>query len=1126
MSKKPRVRTLTDIPATSDAFGPHKRLAEALYGVVTDEEGNKAIALEGSWGSGKSTVIKLLDGLINEKSETLFIFDAWSHEGDPLRRSFLESLIDHLERKKWVSKDKWKKEKDEISQRREESETIVSPGLSEYGKGLALSTLFVPLGLALVSKHGIFFDNPPYWWVEYIPIIFTMFPIIVGTALWLLMRPSLKFWSGDFWNKNRAPYQDESFYSILKTGSKEVTRNITSKTPDPTSIEFNNFFSQILRDILSSNNKKIIIVMDNLDRVSPETAMTIWSTMRVFFESPNFKHDEIRNRFWLIVPFDSNAIDALWQKEDSDNNPVNFAKSFIDKSFQLTFHVSPPVLSDWKDFLFEQLKEALPDHNEDDFHGVYRIYLLSSRKPSPRDMKIFVNEIGETYRQWGFEIPLVLQAAYVLNRSNPKVEESISTGSFLDDSFKSVIGISGWQRFIAALHFNVELDKAIQVLVRPDIEKSFAKGDSELLASVKNVPAFEENCENLINESYSSWAKEEPITIPYTAQVLSDLDMKASHSAQKSWDDLRSSVELVEKWNGLDQVASKGLIKLIESCNQESVSEFIIKILKSITNLQPKEAEGVEEVTIEWKEHLMDSIYPIISSVIELGHEETLEKNFYIPGNAKSYIDTLLGVSGVSYSDDIIKHFRSKVDEAQILSELVQRVNSNTYTIKHVDVVKILSVIGISNWQTLTSNIQTRLDSKNGLNGPQSSGLMKTLTFLHFSEGNSHATAAVKHIHTQGFLPHHLHQYVAEKNPNFQADPVLMMMQFNSQGTYVRNVGNSNPGCNFFNQLRTNPSNYKEVVSNLADYVVEINNIDMFLGFLKDPHISKLVTAVLAEALSNRDASKLMSGEQLIDNIQVFVDNFEHVDLGKIILNLAKKTTLIDNILEREFDEGLDTIYKYVSESEEMRKNKKLVTFLIEGLLDVKEDTWKSQLENEGDLLDVGIALGSAGEKIGLEADFADPLLESTLKLKTADEPPNWLGKNKRWSKMVSILEESFNTTFFRDVIDNLISHPEEKFKVLINLLGEELKHSFATVSKADELFRSLGKEVIDIDRFDSHEITWLSQCLEDNEDLRKNVKPATKRMLSKRVESLIDENELEEDDEKILKEYNKLLKA
>ena len=87
---------LPDHPAQTDAFGSHDRVASGIADLVSSGDGGKSIALTGSWGSGKSTVVELLK--LKDSPTKIFVFNAWTHEGDPLRRTFLEQLINFLDR--------------------------------------------------------------------------------------------------------------------------------------------------------------------------------------------------------------------------------------------------------------------------------------------------------------------------------------------------------------------------------------------------------------------------------------------------------------------------------------------------------------------------------------------------------------------------------------------------------------------------------------------------------------------------------------------------------------------------------------------------------------------------------------------------------------------------------------------------------------------------------------------------------------------------------------------------------------------------------------------------------------------------------------------------------------------
>ena len=129
-SKICRTLLLPDTPAGEDLFGAHDRLANTIVELVVNEDGGKTIGLEGGWGSGKSTVINLIIQKIEKSEDNLVVlFDAWAHQGDPLRRTFLETLISNIQSEKagWINVDTWQKKLDELARRRKVEENIISP---------------------------------------------------------------------------------------------------------------------------------------------------------------------------------------------------------------------------------------------------------------------------------------------------------------------------------------------------------------------------------------------------------------------------------------------------------------------------------------------------------------------------------------------------------------------------------------------------------------------------------------------------------------------------------------------------------------------------------------------------------------------------------------------------------------------------------------------------------------------------------------------------------------------------------------------------------------------------------------------------------------------------------------
>ena len=167
MTEQPkRVITLSDEPASSDAFGrAHDRVAEAIAEVInTDPKvGGKMIGLEGDWGGGKSTVVELVEKRFEKDANTrFFLYDAWAHQGNTLRRNFIASLSKEIEQprpKPWVSvspisgvdsRTKWEKKRDELANRSSTTTTRIYPKGTVFGKFMGLWIVLIAVAIPLL----------------------------------------------------------------------------------------------------------------------------------------------------------------------------------------------------------------------------------------------------------------------------------------------------------------------------------------------------------------------------------------------------------------------------------------------------------------------------------------------------------------------------------------------------------------------------------------------------------------------------------------------------------------------------------------------------------------------------------------------------------------------------------------------------------------------------------------------------------------------------------------------------------------------------------------------------------------------------------------------------------------
>ena len=388
-----RTVILTDEPEQNDAFsGPHQRIAEAIAGLIQPPDAKGiSIGIEGSWGSGKSTVARLLTRKL-ESDENIAVvpFDAWAHEGDPLRRTFLETIIRRLQDQKWIDQEGWDEAVEELANRREVVKTKDNLSITNWGLVIAFTLLLIPIGTAFLTaalrEEITLYPGP-------IAVRFLVY-FIVGLALILTPLSVLLL---------RIKKEPDLLSLLINKGPTEKT-TVTSKTVNPTSIEFEESFKKLLEEALTKDpQNRIVLILDNLDRVDAKDALSIWSTLQTFLQHKGTSRPSWHQRVWLLVLYDLQGLSQLWENTENKAGGKT-AASFIDKSFQIRFEVPGLVPSDWSTFLMDQLEKAFPDHSESDRHEVYETLAISVEKgnkpPTIRELKLFVNQIGGIHRQW------------------------------------------------------------------------------------------------------------------------------------------------------------------------------------------------------------------------------------------------------------------------------------------------------------------------------------------------------------------------------------------------------------------------------------------------------------------------------------------------------------------------------------------------------------------------------------------------------------------------------------------------------------------------------------------------------------------------------------------------------
>ena len=94
-------KLIKNMPCAEDLFAgkAHTTIAANICDTIKNNPDCRMIGLDGSWGSGKSNLLKIVEKQLNpqqgehdQQNFYFFLYDAWGHQEDIQRRAILENL--------------------------------------------------------------------------------------------------------------------------------------------------------------------------------------------------------------------------------------------------------------------------------------------------------------------------------------------------------------------------------------------------------------------------------------------------------------------------------------------------------------------------------------------------------------------------------------------------------------------------------------------------------------------------------------------------------------------------------------------------------------------------------------------------------------------------------------------------------------------------------------------------------------------------------------------------------------------------------------------------------------------------------------------------------------------------
>ncbi|WP_267394374.1 MULTISPECIES: P-loop NTPase fold protein [unclassified Sphingomonas] len=568
------LKLIIDEPAENDFFKTHGHLADAITSSIIGNASLRVVGLLGRWGSGKSTIVKAVSTRLTARDSKylLFNYDAWLHQHDPLRRSFLESIAEFLWQEGAIEPVKWRKKLALLSGGVEVVDRLETPTVTGEAKLFFALTVIVSLGLFLAKDT---FKE-------------ALKPVFEPVSLWGFRLALLMMFGPPFgwllrWAWLASTGSSRAFFpGVLLNKEISHTNIVTQKPPEPTSIEFGREFRAMMQDAAASGHR-VVIVLDNIDRLEEGEALKIWASIRSFFLGTSTDNAAATETYHplVILPMDAASITNMFAVGSNSQTGERLASSFINKTFDVTFEVPVPVMSDWKSYLKSQMSFALGDQFDDQKFFATRIFMedwfKEGKTPvTPREINKKLNTIVALLLQYKEpSIQFESVAFFAINRAtiDSNIVRAISGSNALLARF-----VEDWRRQIAALHFGVDVAHAAQILMSEPVRRAFETGDGSAIEPYHQVSGLED----IVEATIASLFESEFDNASKFGLLVNAIGVL--HSIPHD----PASIGLANGWKGLVNLYA-GLDKF------QNVNEFATRIKRLATFVEAHQAVGFVE---------------------------------------------------------------------------------------------------------------------------------------------------------------------------------------------------------------------------------------------------------------------------------------------------------------------------------------------------------------------------------------------------------------------------------------------------------------------------------------------------------------------------------------------------
>ncbi|MCG9755330.1 KTI12 family protein, partial [Shewanella insulae] len=557
-----------ECPSDEDLFesSGHSNAAKAIEKVILEQSCIHSIGLEGELGSGKSTVLKLLEKRLPNDKYKFITFDVEQYHHSSTKAAFVKHLRDSVI-ELFGSDDSHNSEKIRNSVISAADRALgneltytkkVKSNISWYTVSFAIS-LMLSVKYAKESLENIFYTAGTIWpgynsynfsSSETITTFLGLSPFIVALVMLYQKRKEAK-----------VPLEDRNVPNIGDIFKRNSEDKITEKlqvTREVGASELKKAFQQIVSAI--PKNQCVILVIDNLDRVDKAKVREVWSDLEIF---TSFGGDNLR----VIVPFSEKHVSIALSESDQ-----NDGTEFILKRLPVKFRTPPVVSAGWrKPFEYYWNETLVGNHGFELCAELIDIWIAPKKQITPRFLKTHINEIAVALNSTPEKISTVSCSAYLLSQrsfefnfkdlisSENKDDEKQNTISLTRKVLRKNLSDEEWSSEIMSIHYQTNIEIAKSELLEIPLKSAVNRNNFDDVVELSHLFGFEISFQRLLGN-----------TDPYSMVIL----------AANYDEDIESHFDWLDKWVSQINLYLEQEKNNPQGYNQELLNSY--KKLKSV----------------------------------------------------------------------------------------------------------------------------------------------------------------------------------------------------------------------------------------------------------------------------------------------------------------------------------------------------------------------------------------------------------------------------------------------------------------------------------------------------------------------------------------------------------------